>query len=72
VTIMGQKAYEQETDRQGRLIPKGVIEFAGGEIAVWRADMLAWSVTGSARAWGSGGEMLRAYGSYKIIRNRNI
>jgi hypothetical protein len=68
MSIMNEAAWKRSTDEAGRDIPKGYIRFTdGGQVAIWRDDTLAWSITGSGRAWGDPGEMLRAYGDYIVL-----
>jgi hypothetical protein len=65
---MSAATWKRVTDEDGRHMTKGIIRFIeGGEVAVWRENMIAWSVTGSARAWGDPGELLRQFGPYEVI-----
>lgn len=44
-------------------LPKAILRFESGAVAVWDDAILGWHVTGSERAWGDPVELLKIYGT---------
>jgi hypothetical protein len=51
----------------------GIIQFVeDGQVAVYRADSLSWSVSGHERAWGDAIELVRKFGPYVIVGKESV
>lgn len=58
------KALGDHLEANRKQLPRsGAVQFAGGQIAVWRDDIAGWSVTSSNRAWGTEAELEHAFGT---------
>ena len=45
------------------VVPRAIVQFAGGQIASWHDDIFGWLVTGGTNAYGTSDALIFSFGS---------